>query len=313
MTGRERLLRCYPPAWRERYGNDLIAYLDDAYGARLPLGAVASLLSGGLQEWVRFARASRESLPATARVRNGVLWVLAGWAPFVVAGASFAKISEHFDASLSGGTRTVPDVAYLVVEAVATVCGLAVVAGVVLTLPAFVRFIAGGGWPMIRRRVIRATVATVLTAGTTVAVATWAHRLTAAQRNGGNGSYAALFLCWAGIVALTIGLWTVAAIAAARRLNLSRRLLLAEGAVASAVTMGMLIMLVAAAVWWAAIASAAPSFFGGATEVAAAWTPQLVATATLMVTALSAGVVGVARIARAVPAVVAGGLGRQAD
>jgi len=92
----------------------------------------------------------------------------------------------------------------------------------------------------------------------------------------------------------------LAAVATARRLTLPRLVLLAEGALAAAVTTGMLVMLVATALWWAAMASSAPSFFGGAPGVASVWTPQLVGSLTLMVAALAAGTVGVVRIARAV-------------
>jgi hypothetical protein len=302
MTGRAQLLRCYPQAWRDRYGDDLAAYLDDAYAGRLPLSAVASLIAGAVREWAHVARASQAALSPAARIRAGLLTVLAGWAAFVVAGAGFAKITEHFDSSLSPGAHTVPDVAYTVVQVVATVSGLAAVAGLLLAAPAVVRFLSGGGWQVIRRHVLRAVVGACVTAGATVATAAWAHELTSAQRNGGNAGYVALFVVWAALVAATVALWTVAAVAAGRRLTLPRTVLLAEGALASAVTVGMLVMLVAAAVWWAAVASSAPSFFGGAPYVAAAWTPQLVGTAVLMLTALAVGAVGVVRIVRALPA-----------
>jgi hypothetical protein len=306
VTGRARLLRCYPPAWRERYGDDLAAYLDDTYPGRLPVCAVASLVAGGVCEWVRSARASTAALPAAARMRAGALMVLAGWASFVVAGSAFAKISEHYDGWLSDHNRTVPDVAYTVVQDVATACGFIVVFGLVLAVPALLRLLSSGGWSLIRGHVMRATVATALTAGMTIAVAAWAHRLSAAQRNGGHGGYAAIFLVWAALVALMVALWTVAAIATARRLTLSRQVLLAQGALAAAVTTGMLVMLVAVAVWFVAMASSAPAFFGGARDFTAAWTPQLIATATVMVAALVAGTVGVIRIARAAGAQQAG-------
>jgi hypothetical protein len=124
----------------------------------------------------------------------------------------------------------------------------------------------------------------------------------AALTNGGNAGYAALFLVWAALAALTVALWTVAAVATARRLTLPRLVLLAEGALATAVTIGMLVMLVAAAAWWAALASSGRSFFGGAPGHGAPWTPQLVGSLALMVTALAAGMVGVVRIAGAVRA-----------
>jgi hypothetical protein len=304
MTRRSLLIRCYPPAWRERYGDDLAAYLDDAYAGRLPPRAVASLVVGGLREWVRRARADSVTLAAGARVRAGALMVLAGWSAFVVAGSSFAKLSEHFDAALGPRSHTVADIAYTAVQVLATLSGLAVISGMALAVPALLRFVSSGGWTVVRRLVLRALGVTALTAAATVAVAVWAHSLSDAQRNGGNVGYATLFIAWAALVALLVTLWTVAAVTTARRLVLSRPVLLAEGVLAVVVTIGMLLMLTAAAVWWAAVASAAPWFFGGAVRLASAWTPQLLGTLALMVAALASGLVGVLRIARAVPALV---------
>lgn len=307
MTGRSRLLRCYPPAWRERYGDDLAAYLDDRYAGRLPVRAAASVVIGGLRERVQAASPNSAAIPAGARVRAGVLMVLAGWAAFVVAGSSFAKISEHFDTSLSGRARAVPDFSYALVQVVATLSGLAVVAGLGLAVPTFVRFLSAGGWSAIRHHVARAAVATALTAGVTGSIVAWAHQLTAANRNGGNAAYDALLVAWAVLVALTITLWTVATIATGRRLALSRTLLLAEGALATAVATGMLVMLVAAVVWSAALASSAPSFFGGGeADIRSGWNPQVVGTLALMVAALASATVGVIHIARSAPAVIAG-------
>ena len=302
MKGRARLLRCYPPVWRERYGDDLATYLDDMYAGRLPVRAAASLIAGGLRERVHLARTDRTDRSAAHRVRAGVLAVLAAWAAFVVAGSGFAKISEHFDSALPPGTHRVPDVAYAVVQGMATVSGLTVVGGLALAVPALLRFISSGGWPAIRRHVVRAATATAVTACVTVAVAAWAHQLSTVQRNGGNAGYAALFLVWAGMVAVTLALWTVAVIVTAQRVALPRRVLLAEAALAIAVTIGMLTMLVAAATWWAAMASSAPWFFGGAPGFTSAWSPPLVATLGLMVAALAAGGFGVIRIARAMRA-----------
>ena len=36
MTGRARLLRCYPPAWRERYGDDLRLIIEDHTDWEIP-------------------------------------------------------------------------------------------------------------------------------------------------------------------------------------------------------------------------------------------------------------------------------------
>ena len=300
MSGRWWLVRCYPPGWRERYGDDLATYLDDTYPGRLPLRAAASLLTGGLRERLRGSRMLGTAPPTGDRVRGGVLVVLAAWAVFVVAGASFAKLSEHFDTPLSDRTRTIPDLAYTALQGIATLSGLAVVAGIAMATPALVRFVSRGGWAQVRRHVLRAAVVTAPTAASTVAVVLWAHQLTAAQRNGGSPGYGAAFLAWAALAVVTVGLWTVAAVSTARRLTLSRPVLLVEGALAVTATAGMLLMVAAASAWWAAMASSAPSFLsGGAPGPTSPWNPQLVATLALMLTALAVASTGAVRIIRA--------------
>ena len=108
------------------------------------------------------------------------------------------------------------------------------------------------------------------------------------------------------MVVVTIALCTVAAIATARRLTLSRPLLLVEGALAVAVTAAMLVVVLAAAVWWASVASAAPAFFNaGASGLASVWNPRLAGTVALMVGALASATLGVASIVGAAPAVLA--------
>ena len=201
------------------------------------------------------SRACRDAPPAGDRVRGGALVVLAAWVVFVVAGSSFAKISEHFDSSLSARTRTVPDLAYTAVQDIATLSGLTVVPGIALAIPALLRFVSRGGWAQVRRHVLRAAAATAPTAASTSRSSPWAHQLKAAQRNGGNAGYSRSLPRLGGPAVVTVALWTVAAVGTARRLTLSRPVLLVEGALAVTVTTGMLLMLAAAGVWWAAMAS----------------------------------------------------------
>jgi hypothetical protein len=52
-----RVLRWYPAAWRRRYGEELIAMLDDTHGDdELPRAARMSLIRSGLIERVRLLR-----------------------------------------------------------------------------------------------------------------------------------------------------------------------------------------------------------------------------------------------------------------
>ena len=51
------ILRWYPAAWRRRYGEELIAMLDDTYGNdKLPRRVRMSLLRSGLIERIRLLR-----------------------------------------------------------------------------------------------------------------------------------------------------------------------------------------------------------------------------------------------------------------
>jgi hypothetical protein len=51
------ILRWYPAAWRRRYGEELMAMLDDTYGdGKLPRRARMSLLRSGLAERIRLLR-----------------------------------------------------------------------------------------------------------------------------------------------------------------------------------------------------------------------------------------------------------------
>ena len=50
----QRSLRWYPPAWRRRYGEELIALLEDTYGdGSLPLSCRLALLRSAMTERVR--------------------------------------------------------------------------------------------------------------------------------------------------------------------------------------------------------------------------------------------------------------------
>jgi hypothetical protein len=51
------VLRWYPAAWRRRYGEELLAMLDDTYGdGKLPRHARLSLIRSGLTQRIRLLR-----------------------------------------------------------------------------------------------------------------------------------------------------------------------------------------------------------------------------------------------------------------
>lgn len=295
-------LRWYPPAWRERYGAEVAAYMADRFGpGGPPLRARLSLIGGGLRER---ARLGGDHSPAE-RVRSGALLVLGAWAAFVVAGTSFAKFSEHFDGALPSGARPVPDGAYTLLQGLAATAGLLVLAGAVVAVPSFVRFLRSGGRRSARRPIVAATACSLLAMAGSVPLVRWSHHLTGVQRNGGLPWYGAALLAWAALLALCLCLWTAAAVVVARRLSLTRRVLAAEAALAVGVTVAMAVMVGATAVWWAAMALHAPSFTGSGPGglARAPVDPWLAATVVLMVLAVDAAALGTVRIIRSWPAV----------
>jgi hypothetical protein len=278
--------------------------MEDNYGGlRPPLRDRLSLVTGGIHERARRAGLQGDTAPPSERVRAGALSVLAAWAAFVVAGASFAKLSEHFDNALPGGidnpvppggTHHVPDLAYTLVQNLGALGAIAVLVGAGLAVPAFVRFARAGGWSTLRGHVLRAAVSSAIGAGAFVPLVLWSHHLTNHQRNGGLPGYTALFSVCAGLFAVSVVLCTVAVIAAARRIGFSRQLLAAEAALAIVATLAMIVITAATGVWWASIASHAPRFLApsGAPPVNA----QIAGTVALMLLAGAVATAGSARI-----------------
>jgi hypothetical protein len=295
-------LRWYPQQWRSRYGDEFVALLDDEYGDNLPVMVRLSLVPRGLLQRARQSGLTGDSAAAADRARAGALVVLAAWTLFVIAGASFAKLSEHFDGALPHGSAAhrVPDIAFTVVQTVAGLACVLVVTGAILALPAFLRFLRSGGWGSLRGHFVRAVACTALMGVVTVPFLLWAHRLTTHQRNGGLHWYGILFLFWVTLLAITLTLWTVLAIAAARRLEFPKTVLIVESIVAAAVAAAMLIMMGTTVVWWAAMAMHAPAFLDASPGGAAgsSWDTWLIASVATMAVAVGAAVAGVVREVR---------------
>ncbi|HVC87855.1 MAG TPA: hypothetical protein VNC40_10575 [Gaiellaceae bacterium] len=293
-----RLLRCYPPAWRKRYGAELLAVLEaEAEGGRLPWRAKVNVVSAGLAQRVRSAGLAGDELPPESRVRAGVLLVLSAWAAFVVAGLAFAKTAEHWQAVTPRRDQGLAAVAYDAVVLAAGLGSLAVLAGILLAARPLVAFMQAGGWRQIRRPVLRALASSGATAAALSAVVTfWARHLTAAQRNGGDRLYMYVFLLVAAGIAGSIALWTQAAVVTAWRLALARATLRGETFLAGGVTLTMGAMTVAATTWWVAVAAAAPAFFGSALPL------RLLGLTLAMVVATALASAGTVRAVRAASA-----------
>ena len=218
----------------------------------------------------------------------------------MVAGASFAKAAEHFAQAVPAASRALPQGAFDVVAAMGLMGAALVALGAIVAVPAFVRFVYTGGWSSIRGRVLRAIVLSVITAGSVVPLSVWAHHLDEFQRNGGDGVYSGAFVAWALFVAASLAQWTAAGVAAARRIDLPRRLLHVEVILAVAVAGAMVAITAGTAVWWVAMARNAPWFLRG-TATGTSPSPfdlQLVMTMALMLLAVVAAAYGVVRVGR---------------
>ncbi len=87
---RKRLLLLYPEAWRERYGDEMSALLDETPAS---IRATVDLLRGALAAHLR---PLATSAPAT-RARGAIGLVLGCFIVFCVFGAGFAKTTENYD------------------------------------------------------------------------------------------------------------------------------------------------------------------------------------------------------------------------
>jgi hypothetical protein len=297
----ERSLRWYPTDWRNRYGDELVALLEDTYGDQpLPLRCRLSLVRAGAGEWLIGSRAEQDRGGRRQQVRSGSLLVLCAWSVFVVAGAGFAKFAEHWDAVTPPTDRRLPAAAFGAVQGAALAGAVLVLVGAVVSLPAFVRSMRQGGWSPIRRPVLRAVAVTSVTVVLTVGLVAWAHHLGPQQRQGALWPYAGAGAFWALAVVASIATCSAAAVAATRYLHLPLRVLRLEGTLAVMATVAMVAILAGTLVWWGALAVSAPWFFGSGVvgSSASPVPPAMILCGSLMALALIAAVLGAGRVAR---------------
>jgi hypothetical protein len=250
------LLHAYPRRWRERYGEELLALLEiEPLSWRVRGNVVASGL--------------RERLRGSGPPQLGVLWA---WSLFVIGGMAFQKTSEHWQVVVPSGGRAVPTAAFDIVQGAAVIGSVAVLAGVAIALPAFLRDLRGEGWAAVRRPIL---VASASTAGAAVALVA----VGLGHSIGAVSTFVALAL-------FSLFAWTHAAAVSARRLPALR----AHSYLALVVSATTFVITVAAAVWFASVSAHAPSFVGAA---------QLAVVATFMFAGTALAAVSELRLLRA--------------
>ena len=258
------LLLLFPPGWRARYGEELSQLVADTVAAgQSPWRVGGDLARAAAAERARSLGLVGDPVSRTVRATGGCLAVLWAWVAFVVAGAVVQKASEYWQGAVPAGDRAVPTVAFSVLVAGAVVASVAVLAGIALAVPRIGVMLAAGGWSAIRAPVRRAAGLTLAAAAWTVGLATWAHTLGPAQRNGADHLYGAAFAAVGLVGVATLLAWTAVAARIARRIGLSKRLLVAEAGFAITTTVAMAAMSAASVLWWQTVAGAAPGFFAG--------------------------------------------------
>ncbi len=294
-------LRCYPRAWRERYGDELTELIDaTSDGGRVAWRVRHDLLRAGARERLRDWGWGRDA-PPRARAKAGALLVLGAWAMFVVAGIAVQRFSEHWQQLTPNADRGLPSGAFDALLVAALVAATLVLGGIVCVLPRLLAFVRAGGWREMRRGLLAAVGATALACAAGAALVVWAHHLDAFQRNGHDALYGLAFVAAGLLLVGCLAAWTAVAVSTARRLELPARLLEAEVALAAAVSVAMLAMTIATAVWWGALASDAPWALHGQPAGAGAspLLAQLLAAMLLMALATGLGALGAGHSLRA--------------
>lgn len=293
------MLRWYPAQWRQRYGDELVAMIDDTIGDQRPtLRFRWSIAWAGIRERGHATGLVGAQRDAHSQVRAGALLVLCSWSAFVIAGAMFQKQSEHYARGVPAASRTMVTSVYDLVVWMSVLASLAVVVGTLVALPSFISFVKNGGWRQVRRHVVTASLLSLATVATLFGLKAWGHGLSVVQRNGQDFYFSLAFVAFALVVCTAIIEWTVVGVVSVRRMTLSRRVLRFEARLAYAVAFSMVVITVAVALWWMLEGIAAPSFFdngatGGATI---AITPNLIVIVVLMLTSSLSGLFGSARI-----------------
>jgi hypothetical protein len=299
----ERMIRWFPPRWKERYGAGMVALLEDTYGNEdVPRRARFSMMRSALIERVREFGLIGAGAGANERLRAGSLAILCGWACFMIAGADFAKFSEHWSASTPKQHHALPKLGYMMVQDAGVIGVVVVLVAASLTVPSFWRFARGGNWSSVRRPLVLTTVAGICLMAFTAGIAFWAYGLSNGDRNGGLWPYEVVFLLWCVAVVLTLVLATGAALNVTRQLDLAKRTLRTLSGLALVLSAAMVAIVAGTALWWASESIYAPHFLrdgigSGVVNSSSTFPLSLVIAGFLMLLGLGIAVTGAARLA----------------
>jgi hypothetical protein len=254
----EKLLGWYPRKWRERYGEELLAMIEDTLDGRRPtLRLRMSVAWGGLRERGNQARKTLAGSAAVKRLSAGST-VAAASLPALVA-CQVPALFRQSPPQAEAGLATAAEAALIASGVLAAVC---VLAGGLAALPTFGRFVRAGGWPRVRCR------------------AAWAGGLTAAAAGGlawlvvvpraenpdklyGSLSYVLVLTATTLMLVAALCLWTAAAVATARQLRLPLRVRAVEKVLAAVLLTTVLLLVPAELIWTGALQPSTPLILNG--------------------------------------------------
>ena len=304
-----RMIRWYPPQWRSRYGDEMVALLEDTHGSagEVPVRDRVGLARAGLAERARVAGLTGSAQGPEGRLRSGSALVLCGWALLLVASAVFGKFTDNWYAGTPRSGRWVASSSITALTVAAAVgCGIVLVAAL-CALPACARTLHGADRKALvgalRRAAASAAVAAVLLAG----VVAWAHHLSPYARNGGLPAYGVALVVVSLVVVGALVSATAGAVSVARRGAFSVRTLRVLASMALGLVGLMGIAFAGFVTWWASESVRAPAVLSngignGIPFASSMVPPTLLAAGILMLSGLMLGLVGAARISRALVA-----------
>ena len=277
--------RWYPASWRDRYGEEIVALLDDTYGdQRVPRGARWALARQGTTERLRASGLAGRSVARETRLRAGAVSVLAAGTLYVVAGSIFAKFIEHWDAATPVRLRALPAAAVTGAQVGAALGAAAALVAVVVSWRALGRHVSERGVREVVATVTPAIVAGLVALASSLAMVLWAHRLSDAQRNLTDARYQWAFVAWCAVLVACLVAAVFSGARLARRLEyraLERRRVTQLVVVT---TVAMLVVLASTLAWWVQMARHARGFWdlGAARGWTSAYPLPLVVSVTMM-------------------------------
>ena len=253
-----RLLRWYPPAWRDRYGHELLALVEDTVGdGPVPARLRASLVRAGFAERARATGLGATGLGTEERARSGERLLLCAAAAMAFIGAATAKSSERWPTRVDAAHRHLAMLAQDLAAAAGGVAVLAVAIGALALVPSWWRQVRRDGWSRTGHALRTPVGAVAVLAAATLGLVGWANHLDEAARNGGSFAYSAVVVVWGLGIGLALVLAVRAALALERGLVPDRRTARRVAGAATVAAGAMLVAAAASLTWLVAVGAVA--------------------------------------------------------